>query len=664
MKYRREIDGLRAVAVIAVIVYHAEFTLNESLLLRGGFLGVDIFFVISGFLITFLMIDEFQKTGRVSISSFYERRARRILPALLFVMFISIPFAWFFLLPDQLIDYAQSLISSLLFVSNFYWNYSLQQYGVESALFKPFLHTWSLAVEEQYYIIFPLIFIVLYRWLKRFIIVLIFIGFLSSLLFSEWMTLQNTAFSFYMLPSRFWEFLAGGSAAYILHLYPQKSNNVLLDKTMPTLGIILIFYSFFFTTLDATHPGFITLLPVVGTILIILFANEKSLVIKFLSSKYMTSIGLISYSLYLWHYPVFAFSRISWGAGLLDYHKISLILLSILLAITSYYWVERPFRMSPRLKSKKYFIVSWIIVFSLILCFSTVVIVVDGFQNRYDNIFPISSRVINTESQKKWLNQTQNHENFDSYTFFSKQYKKRVLILGDSHTAAWAYGISTTYKQDSNIFLALSYLGCYWKVDNDKVSNIGPNAAKYNDRCNVNKELLNSDQVAESLDTIILASYRPFSYGVNLFRFDLLRLLQRKNPKVNIVILGDYYQLPVESIGCWGLMQRNMSNARICLESSDFPPPHYDYKQGKYYHNLDGVNYVYVNIINNVCKSRDRNSCPYEFQGIPFIIDTNHLTPLFTRYITELMRDRGVDLLMKKVKEDYRLNITLEGHHE
>ena len=166
--YRAEIDGLRALAVLSVVAYHAKFSVGEAIFLPGGFLGVDVFFVISGFLITGLLLQEYRRTGRISFGDFYERRARRLLPALMVVMIASAPMAWQLLNPSQLIDYAQAMLASLFFGSNFYWHFSLQEYGAESALLKPFLHTWSLAVEEQYYIVFPLVMLAALRWAPRF----------------------------------------------------------------------------------------------------------------------------------------------------------------------------------------------------------------------------------------------------------------------------------------------------------------------------------------------------------------------------------------------------------------------------------------------------------------------------------------------------------------
>ena len=160
IKYRPEIDGLRALAVLSVIFYHAQIKINGSQLLAGGYLGVDIFFVISGYLITSIILKELVTTGSFSFKHFYERRIRRILPVFFFVMLASLPFAWMYFLPISFIDFSKSILYSLGFSSNFYFFFSGQQYGAESGLLKPFLHTWSLSVEEQYYILFPIVLLV------------------------------------------------------------------------------------------------------------------------------------------------------------------------------------------------------------------------------------------------------------------------------------------------------------------------------------------------------------------------------------------------------------------------------------------------------------------------------------------------------------------------
>src|SRR6056300_266157 len=201
LTYRPEIDGLRAIAVCAVILYHSKITVLDEKIFKGGFIGVDIFFVISGYLITSIILKELVTTGSFSFKNFYERRVRRILPALLFVMLVSLPFAWMYLLPDNFIDYSKSILYSLGFSSNFYFWYSGEQYGAESGLLKPFLHTWSLSVEEQYYILFPIVILIIFRYFKNYLIHILILGFLISLGLADWISRNHPSFNFYVLPT-------------------------------------------------------------------------------------------------------------------------------------------------------------------------------------------------------------------------------------------------------------------------------------------------------------------------------------------------------------------------------------------------------------------------------------------------------------------------------
>ena len=269
LKYRPEIDGLRAIAVVSVIIYHAQFVFLGAKILPGGFLGVDVFFVISGFLITTILMKSLKKNDSLSIVMFYERRARRILPVLLLVMFASIPFAWNYLYPENLVDFSKSIFSSLFFFSNVYWEFTLQQYGTESSLLKPFLHTWSLAVEEQYYIFLPFLLLFIYRYLKEYIVFLmssiLIISFISAVYFSHYA--PSFSFSFYYLPTRLWEFLMGGLISVIDTNRLKMKYDCIMIRCMPFLGLFLVVFSFVFFDLNNNlHPGYITLFPVFGTI--------------------------------------------------------------------------------------------------------------------------------------------------------------------------------------------------------------------------------------------------------------------------------------------------------------------------------------------------------------------------------------------------------------
>ena len=168
IQYRPEVDGLRAIAVFAVILYHAQITILDHQPFKGGFIGVDIFFVISGYLITSIILKELLTTGSFSFRNFYERRVRRILPILLFIMLVSFPLAWFYLIPDHFEDYSRSILYSLGFSSNFYFFTSGQQYGAIDGSLKPFLHTWSLSVEEQFYILFPITLLITFKYFRKY----------------------------------------------------------------------------------------------------------------------------------------------------------------------------------------------------------------------------------------------------------------------------------------------------------------------------------------------------------------------------------------------------------------------------------------------------------------------------------------------------------------
>ena len=342
--YRPEIDGLRAIAVGAIILYHAQITILGYQPFKGGFIGVDIFFVISGYLITSIVLNELVTTGSFSLKYFYERRIRRIHPALLFVILVSLPFAWMYLLPSNLLDFSKSILYSLGFSSNFYFYFSGQQYGAVNGLFKPFLHTWSLSVEAKYYILFPIFFLIVIKILRKYLIHILILGLVISLVLAEWGNSNHPSFNFYFLPTRVWELLAGSILAYFEITNGHRSKNNTLNLILPTIGLLLIGYSILFFNDEMFHPSFYTLSPIIGVCLIIWFSNKDELITKILSTKLFVGIGLISYSLYLWHYPIFAFGRITSFIDTNITNKLIVFGILLILSILSYFFVEKLFR--------------------------------------------------------------------------------------------------------------------------------------------------------------------------------------------------------------------------------------------------------------------------------------------------------------------------------
>ena len=332
MKYRREIDGLRAVAVLPVIFFHAGF--NSF---AGGYVGVDVFFVISGYLITTILINDLE-AGQFSLVRFYERRARRILPALFFMMICCLPFAWAWMLPSQLKDFSQALMAVSLFASNIlFWRKT--DYFAPAAEENPLLHTWSLAVEEQFYIFFPILLWLLWRYGRGRVFWVIVGLCVISLGATEWGWRHAPAANFYLIVTRAWELGAGAICAFVLHARALRAHT-----GFSAFGLGLILVSVWAFDADTPFPSLYTLVPVVGTALIICFAGHKTLVGKLLSLRVFVGIGLISYSAYLWHQPLFAFARLRSlqepGLGLM----LTLAAVAFLLAWITWYFIEQPFR--------------------------------------------------------------------------------------------------------------------------------------------------------------------------------------------------------------------------------------------------------------------------------------------------------------------------------
>ena len=425
IQYRPEIDGLRAIAVGAVILYHAKISIfGQSF--SGGFIGVDIFFVISGYLITSIILKELVDTGSFSFKFFYERRIRRILPVLLVVMLLSLPIAWLLLLPNNFIDFSKSILYSIGFSSNFYFHNTGQEYGAESVLFIPFIHTWSLSVEEQYYILFPIILFTTFKYFRKYLIHVFIICFIVSLGLANWSSKNFPSTSFYFIHTRMWELLSGSILAYFEITRGYKSKNKILNLISPTLGLFLIGHSILFFNTKMFHPSFYTLSPIIGVCLIIWYSNKDELITKILSTKLFVGIGLISYSLYLWHYPFFSFARVIYFFNDNILKELSVGLIIIILSILSYYFIEKPFR-NKNYKFKKLTI---ILLSSIIFLVSFMFIILkkDGIPQRVPNIFQFKLK----------------NDNFD---YYKQENAQKVVLIGDSHAKALAYNLNEELKK-------------------------------------------------------------------------------------------------------------------------------------------------------------------------------------------------------------------------
>jgi len=358
--YRKEIDGLRALAVIPVIFYHSGF-----LIFQGGFIGVDIFFVISGYLITSIIIKDIHSKN-FSVLNFYERRIRRILPALFFMMLCTLPFAYKFMNPSNLKEFSEGIIASSTFWSNFLFYSQTDYFGIAAEI-NPLIHTWSLSVEEQFYIIFPVFFFLLWKLrIKRILFILSFIFIISLLLAQfiqninpsspfvkeDWNWFSNSLASFYLTPTRAWQLIMGVLVA--IFLTKDNDNIKIRSKNfLSFLGFLLIIFSILFFSKSTPLPSILSLIPTLGVCLIIIYAKPNTIVHTILSNKILVGIGLISFSAYLWHQPLLAFTKIIKIENPGIFINFFICSINFLIAFISWKFIEVPFRNRNKTSKKK-----------------------------------------------------------------------------------------------------------------------------------------------------------------------------------------------------------------------------------------------------------------------------------------------------------------------
>ena len=532
LTYRPEIDGLRAIAVLAVVIYHLKIVFNESTFLGGGFLGVDIFFVISGYLISLIIFKELKSTGSFSFSGFYQRRIRRILPALIFLILISFPFAWFLILPVSFVEFSKSVISSLSFISNFYFYFSGQEYGAEDGLYKPFLHTWSLSVEEQFYILFPVFIFLIFKFFKKHFKFILFLSFFISLIIANWGLFRLPAFNFYILPSRGWELLAGSLLAYLELNNRSKYFNKLNSNLFCGLGLALILLSIFIFTDEIKHPSFYTLPTVLGVSLIIWFSKIKdNFIKKILSSKALVSIGVMSYSLYLWHFPIFAFGRMNNVAESLT-DKLIWIILTLIFSWFSYSFIEQFFRNKNKINFKNLLIILSLIYLAIIVL-SLKIINNNGYETRFNDlkIFYGVNNPDNTYLRKKSWSTLEN-----KIIFKKSKNKKNVLFVGDSLSK----DMFNIFDQNKRLFPEYNFarFGGALHSKSLKIVNFHP---KTNDK-DKNKT---TDQITNDInfinsDVIVISNRFNFKELESLE--NLVIFLKNKNKKVILTSNANEYK--------------------------------------------------------------------------------------------------------------------------
>jgi peptidoglycan/LPS O-acetylase OafA/YrhL len=621
LTHRSDIDGLRAVAVLAVLAYH-----YWGAFFGGGFIGVDVFFVISGYLLSAIIISEAQ-ADQFSFFRFYERRIRRIFPALFALLAVSSGFAVLFLLPPDLVSFCHSMLAASLSGSNLYF-WRTSNYFDGPAAVKPLLHTWSLGVEEQFYIVLPIFIVLIQRYLPRYLRRIVTAVAISSFIWSIVEVRRDPAAAFFMPFSRSWELLLGTALA--LQIIPAPRSQM-LREVLAAFGVLGIVCSIFLLSANTPFPGENALLPSAAAAAIILAGNEGStLASRLLSRKPLVFIGLISYSLYLWHWPLLVFSKIAVSEKF-DFSAsashLLLAVLSIAIATMSWRFVETPFRSGNRRPSMR-----MIFIFGL-TCVATTVVSALILSSRHGQMgrFPHS-----VDEISDYLDYAKTHpdefrlifgsgscylDRREAVAHYNEQGclkptpgKQQVLIFGDSHAANLRPGLESAFPNVK--FLQATSSSCPPTLAQNRSST--PECKQF-----VSK-VLNEFIPAKSISMVLLDAFWSQSDLANLT--DTVALLQRRG--VRVVVFGPFpvYDSNLPRLLAQSITSRDSHYAAKHLVSQEET---LDEQMSRMAHEKWHV--PYVSPLKTLCPG---NTCiEYVASGVPLEFDTSHLTLQGSRYL-------------------------------
>ena len=602
--------------------------------------------MLSGYLISRIIFEQLNQ-DRFNFFDFYSRRIKRIFPALLIVLVAVYILGWFTLLADEYSQLGQHIAAGTAFISNFVlWGEA--GYFDNSAHTKPLLHLWSLGIEEQFYIVWPLL-----LWLAsklRFSLFALTV-ILASLSFYLNVTgiKSDAVATFYSPQTRIWELLIGSGLAWCalykkdgltdiaiffskwrrtpITVVDQERLRTGIANVLSCIGFIVLIYGLIRINRDLQFPGKWALIPVLGTAFIVAAGPLAWLNTKILSNKVLVWCGLISYPLYLWHWPLLSFAWIVEAVPPSVPTRLGLIALSVVLAWLTYRLVERPIRFGKHGALKVYLLVVLMLILGGV-----------GLGTFYERGFPFRKNVQLADAL--YTSEAHNIEaklvaTYRNYVGGEPSHSSKpvVLIVGDSYNPNWSVGLSTLIDVKQYDIVSISYLGCKVSVTADKIIAIA-REQKFEGYCQPFELLINDPSVIRRLAAVMLASYRPFEYDVNRFRFDILRELKRKNSQFDLFVFGNYFQLDSEKYSsCEKLMYRTSRRADLCLELADYPKKQTNQESLPFYpHDLK---FAYVDLIDLACHE-DKTGCPTEAQGVPFISDSHHLNATF---IAKLIRD-------------------------
>jgi peptidoglycan/LPS O-acetylase OafA/YrhL len=631
MQYRKEIDGLRALAVVPVILFHAGFKFFS-----GGFVGVDIFFVISGYLITNIISADISN-GNFSIRKFYERRFRRIAPAFTVVLFFCMVSSWYFLLPVELVSFYKSVIYASVFSANIFFRGEAGYFDISSEL-KPLLHVWSLSVEEQFYLFFPILFFALSRFGRRAIICVLIGVFMVSIYYAEARNSSRPEAAFFLLKFRAWELALGALASILFASRDRSSWRRSTREFLCWIGFVSIVFSIFYFDKATPFPGLWALFPTLGASLIVIFADDTTLFGRMIGARYFVTIGLSSYGAYLWHNPLFVFTRYYYNDANV-YAMVVMSVASIVLGFLSSVFVEKPCRDSRRV----FFSVlapSICIPIVIFVGFSAFGITRSGFYNRYSpqEVALLQSAGISYKETLKsydlghcFIDYEQGVEVLVNSKCVSKSTKRRVIVFGDSEGAHWMAGVWKTFGSEAysvQQWTATSCRSIDYKSNTKRCREVYDYFVK-----NIVPQIRKSDIVIVAcrwIGVLDTEGVLPFTESVRS-TFEILSATGAK-----IIVIGNTpeFSLPPQTLVVRGHIN---NEGDVYLKTGDMPLVNQILKEES-----SNFGFKFANPIDSLCKRNVNLYCLVESNGSFYFFDGGHLSPAGSEFLFGKLFGSGI----------------------
>lgn len=640
-KYQRHIDGLRAVAILCVVFFH-----YGQATFSGGFVGVDVFFVISGYLISSLIISEISDTGNFDFKRFYIRRLRRLFPALLVTLVASLIFSVTLFSPEQLHNYGRTLTAAVFSVSNI-------QFWLDSGYFdngshsKPLLHTWSLSVEEQFYLLWPALlwFFARGHGRQRQLVILIILGCLSFGLNYLWVHSQFDpkfrATLFYLTPFRIFELALGALAIFLPQIISRRR---WVHEVLMAAGLLMIAYAALNYSSETVFPNTAALLPCVGALLVIV-SPGSTIVGALLNNRLAVGIGLISYSLYLIHWPALVFYEYYTSLPLSQTEYFALFTLSIVLSVLMYHLIEKPFRRNSPTRQLAYpqkLFVGCCIAICFLLGFTGFLIgQSDG--KLWTNSKGLSANEIRQASQKRneLVRSGCSLLKLEKKQYCRREKSKQILIIGNSHEPDGFNIFSQVYRSNPNVNLIAfgSLNSCDVSVETGL-----PVSKERHRRCDERTAMLADKSFIDSLDGIVLSANKPFGENQRS-AWKILTLIQKTHPEIPLVVVGGYINTTRK---CSDLYHR-FGSFTACKDPLQISYNPFNERESSEVEGSSSLNYLYIDKTKLLCRSQTLESCIVVVNNKPAFYDWHHLSMDFSLY------------LGKRVAQEYGKELRLWG---